>query len=286
MSQVSQFIAKPRVAPVAVFAGPNELLSLYAQQVFIDLLPADRSFERLSAQSTSVKAVIERLREVNPFGYARVFLVTDINRWSNMDDIAKYAEDPYPDTYLMLQAPTLKRQSKERWLPTSKKVLPVDCGNVSESALKTFVKAAGGVSASAAERIIAESQGDMEYILMVVDWCSVFDKPPLDDILPHRVIDSILADYGVTSEDGRTMLRQLRRRVEQLMRLSVALGTQRTFRQIATDLSLEPFQVSQWADLAKSMSSQAWMQKLVRLSDLEYSATQPGFKRYLELIMS
>ena len=286
MATVTQFIAKPKASPVTLFAGPNELLRSYAQRLLYESYGEAPNLEYYSGQSTSDRLFMERVGEVDPFGQVRTLVALDAHRWGSFELLESYAANPLPRTHVVLQTPSVRRQDGKRWVTAkSKGVTTVECGNVSESALTTLIKTVGKVDEETATQILQTCAGDVEEILVKLDWCRILRKPPVEVLLGRHSGSSILSSYGVTSVEGRVMLAQARRRLLQLARLSSLLATQRNFRQIASDMEIEPFQVGLWTPIAKSASTQEWFRKLLRLSHLDRYTEQPGFSRYLELAL-
>lgn len=285
MATITQYVCRPQCYPVAVFAGPNNTLLSYVEQLYLSLI-AGANVQRYSASSIDVSVFWDLFSVQNTFNIPNVFIVTDVQDWPDLDFLTEYSESPYADTYLLLEASTIKRPDKKRWIPFVRSVLYVDCTGVSESSMLRFVKTTARCSKAEAQSIIDCSFGDIDEIVRLVELCEVFDNPPIDDILiKSKEIPSPLSKYGILALDGEDLFKQLRQRFIQLLSLSVSVRAGHTFQQFMNDCDLEPFQVKGLLPLAKDNSPQEWVKRLAHLARSEKWVNEPGYKRYLEMTL-
>ena len=300
MATVAQFVNKPVVKPVTVISGPNGELRAYCLRFMLQQIRPS-SVQIMSTTDTRWPQLAEQLYSVSPLDSKRVLCINDVQKWDSVafDRMRLYAESPTDDTFLIIDADSIRRANKQRWIhnkPALKTVQYVDCGGMEDKTLLNFVRQATGLNQSDAERLIDSASAELSDVIRLMDLLyygvAVSNERPavslVNQILPPVQKDSPLMRYGipVVPNEGYALFGVLQRQFIRLLRLSLALreGVYGV-KELAKHTGHEIFQVSRWKRIAERDAPEVWLKRLNLLYRSEQYVGNPFYTNYLELLL-
>jgi len=247
--------------------------------------------KHLSAEDTSPSELLLSLGTAAVFGEATVINYRDAELASDWEPIQRYSASPTKNITLIVQANSTRTKEDERWLLSSGNVLNIDCGSLSEESLAEFVML-GQVPEEDASWLVNRYQGDLTEIIRILKCYKMVGNVAPSAVReicePGTLSSSPLSRYAViVTSDVLPLVRQLRRRLKQLVGLSTALQDTQGILQLSRRCDIDPYIVKRLMPLAEGSKPEMWLGKLAELIRVaEYVRLGfPGVRQYLELVI-
>ena len=276
MATFSQFIGNPKMKKsVAIIAGRNDALVRTALEELEGRVNPDQ-VRRIDARETSTRKLMNQLSETDAFSGDEMVVFDGLTTNHDLRPLVEYAKNPLEKTTLVITSNAVKRRDGERWIPSMKKVLYVDCNTASESALLTMGKRLG-LSEEDAEWLVEYAAGDASEIVRILDLCSVFEGWPVREVAPPLSLQADrFAEYAMfPSASDHQLANKLMERLPQLALLAF-LGDADT-RETMYRVDLEPFLVKRLQPLAQSGKPDQWIRRVSDLSRFSRYTDSPRF---------
>ena len=289
MASAIQFLKGTALRPTVVISGRNRALAYYCLEIVHERIPGWQWVKHLSAEDTSPSELLLSLGTSSVFGEATVINYSNAEQASDWEPIQRYSASPTKNITLIVQANSVRTTEDERWLLSSGNVLNIDCGSLSEESLAEFVML-GQVPEEDASWLVNRYQGDLTEIIRILKCYKMVGDVTSGVVRqicePGSIPSSPLSRYAViVTSDVLTLVRQLRRRLRQLVSLSTALRDTRGILQLSRRCDIDPYIVKRLMPLADGSKPEVWLGKLSELIRIaEYVRLGfPGVRQYMEI---
>ena len=272
-----------------VISGRNRALSYYCLEIVQERILGWKWVKHLSAEDMPPSQLLLDLGTSAVFGEATVVIYSDAELASDWEPIQRYSASPTKNITLIIQANSTRTKEDERWLLSNGNVLNIDCGSLSEESLAEFIML-GQVPEEDASWLVNRYQGDLTEIIRILKRYKMVGNAAPGAVRkmcePGAISNSPLSRYAIIiTSDVLTLVRQLRRRLRQLVGLSTALQDTRGILQLSRRCDIDPYIVKRLMPLAEGSKPEVWLGKLAELIRIaEYVRLGfPGVRQYLEI---
>lgn len=284
----AQFLNRKKPLPkVLIIAGRNQTLVDYCVDVALSRI--GNQLVRRYADETTVKHLLTELGAVPVFG-DQVYIYYQCQDADDLDILVWYAENPTSGITLILTANALRRDDGTRWMPSNKTVLYVDCGNLSEKSMQKFVISAG-VPSEDSEWLLDRCAWDISEVIRLLKLSSLTGGLQPGDI--RSICDPIYDSgfdwlaFGIIDVGSViSLIWQLKRRIIQMLRLSIGMLGKSNVMDLAKRAGIEPVVVKRLIPVVKGTQPAIWLSRLEALIQVEQYTNLPGMRKYLEAIVS
>lgn len=291
MATSVQFLRGQPIRPVIVIAGRSSNLVRYCLDVLLARLPGDLMITRFDAAEAPPKHILTKLGAPSLFHNNLVIIYSNAHL-TDTSPFEWYADQPSAKTYLVLTSERIRRDDGERIIPSTSKVLYIDCGNLTEDNL-IQIAVLSGLNEKDATWLVNRCAGDVNEMIRVLDLMEVFEsmEPGLvQKICGHGDTEAgwqAFIKYAIIDISTLSTIRQLKRRFTQLLHMSVGITGYAMVTEIARRADIEPFLAKKLLPVAKGTSPALWLERLVAIIPLENYARLgcDGVREYLELVI-
>lgn len=291
MANVPQFLRGQPIRSVVVIAGRNNSLVRYALDVLLSRQPDKTVVVRRNASDIKPKRILAEAGAPMAFYDKTVIIYEDCQLAKDGLEVFEwYAQNPTDGVMLILTANSLRREDGERWIPSTEKVLYIDCGNLTEDNL-VQIGVLTGMTEDDSLWLVNRCLGDIDEIIRCIELMQVFSEKPtglIKKIVSNGQIASGFAKYGILDTGNvSSLIKQLRNRFIQLIHMSVALAARANMMDVAKRADIEPFVASKLFPVAKGTTPNIWLEKLAAIIPLEPYAARGyiGVREALELLI-
>lgn len=290
MATAAQFLKGQKIKPVVVIAGKNPSIIHFCLEVMRLQLPRKTEYYDLSSVIPT-KGLLQELGAASNFAPHKCVVYRDVQRLRTFGELVWYTSNPTPGITLVITANNIRREDGERWIPSSKKVLYVDCSNITDLGLNDILKTLR-VPESDIPWLIEHCAGDLDEIFRIIDLLDIFQK--IEPGLVRQIVgstanqSSVLAGYSILDNgDMSGVVRQIKRRCNQLINLSAAINASPSMMDLVKRTDLEPFMVKRLMGVARGTTPDDWITKLAQITEAEplLLSGAPASRQHLELIL-
>lgn len=287
MASAIQFLRGTALRPTVVISGRNRALAHFCLETALERIGKGRWITFRSATDESPEELLLTLGAPAVFSKANVIVYSNAEEASDWEPLHRYTASPTTGTTLIIQANISRTGEDDRWPLTSRNVLNIDCGSLSEESLIEFVKL-GAVPEADAPWLVDRYQGDLVEIIRILKCHREAGGTVRRLCEPGAVLSSPLSRYAIiVTNDANALVNQLRRRLRQLVSLSTALRDYQGIMHLSRECDIDPYIVKRLLPLASNYKPDVWLTKLAELIRIgDYSrAGFPGVRQFLEMTL-
>ena len=276
MATITQFLRNPKPKSVCVVSGKSEILRNYALERLLGMISPSQV-----RKQTSPKNLLSLVGAQPMFDETQAIICENVHKWGDLSFFEWYLERPTERTTVILTAEGTKRSDGERWIPSSKKVLYIDCG-VTDASIEEFVRLHG---VEDTEWVVQNLADDHEELIRVLRLVSVAGEASSD--LPKQLSTVTSEDdrwkrYAIlNNHNGSGLFRQAQRRFFQMLQLLGEADEKAPVIDVAKRLNMEAFMVKKLMPVAQSHSKQEWLEKLTELALAQDYSHSPAAEQYV-----
>ena len=285
-----EWIAGQKLKPAVVIAGADEFLRDVSLNLLLDRLGIDRSACReFNADVHAARSVISDISVVSPLTPTSLVVYGNCHQADDLEILFPFVDNPTPGVTLCLMAPTIRNKDGERWIPSTGRVLYIDCDVPRDNSILTYCKAEG-LNDEDALWLLDKTRADVVLVLSVIDLMYVFPKPWPDDLVrlvcpPAPIYPKPFERFHLPDvQDNVAFCRALKHTLRQLTLLSVNLPRRLQYRELAQRIDAPEFVLKRLIPLARGVSPDYWLDKFVRTIAAERFAEEdcPGVQEFIE----
>ena len=290
MARSLEWIAGQKLKPAVVIAGSDEFLRDVSLNLLLDRLEIDRSACReFDADVHNARSVISDISMVSPLNPTSLVVYRNCHRSDNLEILFPFVDSPTPGITLCLVAPTIRDKEGVRWIPSTSRVLYIDCDMPRDNSILTYCRAEG-LSDVDALWLLEKTRADVVLVLSIIDLMYVFPKPWPVDLLkdvcpPAPTYPKPFEHFHLPDvQDNVAFCRALKHTLRQLTILSINLPRRLQYRELAQRIEAPEFVLKRLVALAQGTSPDYWLDKLVRTISTERYAEEdcPGIQEFIQ----
>lgn len=287
MASATQFLRGTALRPTVVISGRNRALAHFCLEAALERLGRSRWTTFRSATDTPPDELLLVLGAPTVFNKANIIVYSNAEEASDWEPLHRYTASPTTGATLIIQANATRSADDNRWLLTSKNVLNIDCGSLSEESLVEFVKL-GGVPEEDSSWLVDRYQGDLVEIIRILKCHKEVGGTVRKICEPGASLSSPLSRYAIiVTNDTTALVNQLRRRLRQLVSISTAMRDTGGIMHLSRECDVDPYIVKRLLPLASESKPDVWLGKLsdlIRIGDYTRLGF-PGVRQYLEVTL-
>lgn len=285
-----EWVSGQKLKPAVVIAGRDEFLRDVSLNLLLDRLKIDRSACRVyDAEDNTPRSIISDISIVPPLTPTNLVVYSNCHKADDLKALFPFVENPTPGITLCLTAPSIRDSEGNRWIPSTNRVLYVDCDVPRDNSILTYCKSEG-LSDEDATWLLDKTRADVVLVLSIVDLMYVFPKPwPVDlvrDVCPPApTYPKPFEKFHLPDvHDNVAFCRALKHTLKQLTILSINLPRRLQYRELAQRIEAPEFVLKRLVPLARGTSPSYWMDKLVRTILTERFAEEdcPAIQEYIQ----
>lgn len=289
MATFVQFIDGQPLRMLTVIGGDSaSLRQLALDELIARVEPEEVIYSDAAEENT--KALLMKLAEPDVLVRSRMVVYKNVQLegdWLRRLDV--YLADPSPNVFLTLIADRVRDENKKRWIPSDKRVLYIDCNELTPEATQRYCEVEG-LTPKDAEWLVDRCAADIDVIVRYLDLFAVFDEPESKTIREIVSTDSLsdsLAEKFVIrfAYTDAALTGQIKKRLHQLIVISENIDARLPIQELAQRAGCHQFVAGRLVSLARTKRANYWFRMLAEVIRMETYSGMTGYRECLRRLL-